>query len=74
MKKEIFLAEYDASWLNEKNAHINTDLAYIKKEELNNSSVWAIYNFQGEKIGFTGSRDTAFAIVRQNELIGSSVH
>lgn len=55
-------------------ADIFVDLAYIKKEELNNEPVWSIYNFQGEKMGYASSREMAFAVARQNEYVGNSVH
>lgn len=50
------------------------DMAYIKKEVLNNEPVWSIYNFQGEKMGYASSREMAFAVARQNEYVGNSVH
>lgn len=51
-----------------------TDKAYIKQESVNNELVWSIYNCHGEKMGYAASREVAFAIVNQNELIGLSVH
>ena len=53
---------------------LNLDTAYIKQESLNNDLVWSIYNEQGEKLGYAASREVAFAVVRQNEFIGLSVH
>lgn len=52
----------------------NPETAYIKQEQLNNDSVWAIYNEQGEKLGYASSREVAFAVVNQNEFNGLSVH
>lgn len=55
-------------------ANFEMDKAYIKQESVNNELVWSIYNCQGEKMGYAASREIAFAIVNQNELIGLSVH
>lgn len=74
MNKEIKLIVSDFSDVNETKHYVNMRCAYIKKEELNNMVVWGIYNIDGEKMGFAGSRDTALAIAKQNKLIGISVH
>ena len=52
----------------------NPETAYIKQESVNNDLVWAIYNEQGEKLGYAASREVAFAVVNQNEFTGLSVH
>lgn len=74
MSEEIKLMASDFSGMSEAKHYVNMSCAYIKKEELNNMVVWGIYNFDGEKMGFAGSRDTALAIAKQNKLVGISVH
>ena len=51
-----------------------SEKAYIKQESLNNDMVWSIYNENGEKLGYAASREVAFAIVSQNQIVGVSVH
>ncbi len=50
------------------------DKAYIKQEIINNERVWSIYNGHGEQMGYAADRQTAFALVTQNELTPMSVH
>ncbi len=52
----------------------DSEMAYIKKETINNEPVWSIYSGQGEQMGYAASREVAFAIVLQNELTAYSVH
>ncbi len=75
MNKEIQLPEAEESpYFVQTALDVESDKAYIKKEYMNNETVWSIYNYQGEKMGYAASREVAFAVVNQNELIGMSVH
>lgn len=75
MNKEFQLPETEEKVFFMQNSFdFETNKAYIKQELINDSQVWSIYNYQGEKMGYAASRDVAFAIVNQNALIGLSVH
>lgn len=75
MTKNICIGmQEEAPYLLSDIEEMDADKAYIKQESVNNELVWSIYNCQGEKMGYAASRDVAFAIVNQNELIGLSVH
>ncbi len=75
MRKEIQLPEIEESpYFKQEPISFDEDKAYIKQEYLNNETVWSIYNYQGEKMGYAASREIAFAVVNQNELVGLSVH
>ncbi len=75
MNKEIQLPDMEESpYFMQTPISFEADKAYIKQEFLNNETVWSIYNYQGEKMGYAASREIAFAVVNQNELIGLSVH
>lgn len=75
MNKEIQLPEMEETPYFMKNTFsLEEERAYIKQEMMNNEIVWAIYNYLGEKVGYAGSREVAFAVANQNELIGLSVH
>lgn len=75
MTKNICIEPFeDSQYLLMDAEEIDADKAYIKQESVNNELVWSIYNTHGEKMGYAASREVAFAIVRQNELIGLSVH
>lgn len=50
------------------------DRVYIKHEQNNNEPVWAIYSPEGEKMGETFSRETALALVQQNDLRVANVN
>lgn len=47
---------------------------YVKKENHNNESVWAIYSPDGERMAQAVSHEMAMAIIRQNDLIAAQVH
>ena len=47
---------------------------YIKYETQNNKPVWSIYSPDGEKMAEAVSRETALAIVRQNDLRATQVN
>ena len=47
---------------------------YIKCETQNNEPVWSIYSPDGEKMAEALSRETALAIVRQNDLRATQVN
>lgn len=54
---------------------VEQDLAYVKRELLGQEWVWSVYlASNGERIGFAVDQETAFALVRQNELTPMSVH
>ncbi len=75
MNKEIQLPEIDESpYFIQNPFNVEAGKAYIKQEILNDEPVWSIYNYQGEKMGYAASREIAFAVANQNELIGLSVH
>ncbi len=75
MNKNIQLPEMEESpYFKQALISIDENKAYIKQEFLNNETVWSIYNYQGEKMGYATSREIAFAVVNQSELIGLSVH
>jgi hypothetical protein len=49
-------------------------VAYVKKVETENGSAYAIHAANGEPLGLAGSREVAFAGLRQNDLEPVSVH
>ena len=51
-----------------------SDEAYIRPEIQADTTVWAIYDTNGEKIGHANSREVAFAVAFQNDLTPFNVH
>ena len=49
-------------------------VAYVKKIETEGGMAYAIHAANGEPLGLAGSRDVAFAGLRQNDLEPVSVH
>ena len=49
-------------------------VAYVKKVDAEGGAGYAIYAANGEPIGLAGSREVAFAGIRQNDLEPASVH
>ena len=49
-------------------------IAYVKKIETEGGAAYAIHAADGEPLGLAGSREVAFAGVRQNDLEPASVH
>ena len=49
-------------------------VAYVKKIETEGGTAYAIHAANGEPLGLAGSRDVAFAGLRQNDLEPISVH
>lgn len=47
---------------------------YVKKENHNNESVWAIYSPEGERMAQVFSHEMAMALIRQNDLTVAQVH
>ncbi|MDR2901589.1 MAG: DUF1150 domain-containing protein [Lactobacillales bacterium] len=47
---------------------------YIKQEEIENEKVWAIYNVAGEQVAYTATRESAVALITQNDFNAMSVH
>ena len=50
------------------------DRVYIKYEPNNNEPKWSIYSPEGEKMAETFSRETALALVHQNDLRAVTVN
>lgn len=56
-------------------AHWGVNLvAYVKKVEIEGGTAYAIHSANGEPLGLAGSRDVAFAGLKQNDLEPASVH
>lgn len=54
---------------------VEENLAYVKREMVGKEWVWSVYlASNGERIGYAVDQQTAFALVRQNELTPMSVH
>jgi hypothetical protein len=49
-------------------------VAYVKKVEIEGGTAYAIHAANGEPLGLAGTRDVAFAGLRQNDLEPASVH
>lgn len=49
-------------------------VAYVKKVDIEGGTAYAIHAANGEPLGLAGSRDVAFAGLRQNDLEPASVH
>lgn len=49
-------------------------VAYVKKVQTDTGVAYAIHAANGEPLGVAGSRDVAFAGLRQNDLEPASVH
>lgn len=52
----------------------NSELAYIKVEDIEGEHGYAIHAADGTRIGWYADRDIAFAAVRQHALDPVSVH
>ncbi len=50
------------------------DIAYIKRDVVDNTPMWSIYGAEGVRIGYAENRAVAMAIVSQNDLTAVSVH
>ncbi len=50
------------------------DIAYIKRDIVNDEPVWAIYGAEGSRMGYAAERDVALAIIAQNDMTPMSVH
>lgn len=50
------------------------DTAYIRVETIDEEILWVIYDHEGEKLGHTNSREMAFAVAYQNDLLPIDVH
>lgn len=50
------------------------DDVYIKQEMINNECVWSIYNFSGEQLAYTATKEAALLLVQQNDYHALSVH
>lgn len=51
-----------------------SDEAYIRQETEFGTTVWAIYDTNGERVGHANSREIAFAVAFQNDLNPFNVH
>lgn len=52
----------------------NDEVAFIKYDLYNGSPMWSIYHADGTKIAVTDSREFAFVMAKQNDLLPQSVH
>ena len=50
------------------------DIAYIKRDVVDNMPMWSIYGAEGVRIGYAEDRAVALAIVSQHDLTAMSVH
>ena len=50
------------------------DTAYIRAETVEEENLWVIYDHEGEKLGHANSREMAFAVAYQNDLLPMDVH
>ena len=50
------------------------DIAYIKRDVVDNTPMWSIYGAEGVRIGYAENRAVALAIVSQHDLTAMSVH
>lgn len=50
------------------------DAAYVRAECQEGENVWVIYDCLGEKLGHASSREMAFAVAYQNDLLPADVH
>ena len=50
------------------------DVAFIKQDIQDGKSVWLIYASDGTKLATTESRDYAFLVAKQNNLLPQSVN
>ena len=72
MKEKIVIKNASNSFCS---AEVGTDdRVYIKCEQRNDNPVWSIYSPEGEKMAETFSRETAIALVRQNDLRATQVN
>ena len=50
------------------------DVAFIKQDSQDGKPVWLIYASDGTKLATTESRDCAFLVAKQNNLLPQSVN
>ena len=50
------------------------DIAYIKRDIVNDEPVWAIYGAEGSRMGYASERDVTLSIIVQNYMTTMSVH
>ena len=50
------------------------DVAYLKRDIVNDEEVWAIYGAEGVRMGYAANRSVALALISQNDLKPMSVH
>ncbi len=50
------------------------DVAYLKKDIVDNEEVWSIYAAEGTRMGYAADRQVAIALISQNDLTPMSVH
>ena len=68
------LIECDLSVDNELDQWGIDDVAYLKKDIVNNEEVWSIYAAEGTRMGYAADRQVALALISQNDLTPMSVH
>ena len=52
----------------------DNDTAYIRAETIDSENLWVIYDYAGENLGHASSREMAFAVAYQNDLMPMDVH
>lgn len=52
----------------------DNDTAYIRSGTIDSENLWIIYDCAGEKLGHANSREMAFAVAYQNDLLPMDVH
>ena len=50
------------------------EVAYLKKDVVDEADVWAIYGAEGKRMGYAADRSVALALISQNDLTAMSVH
>ncbi|MBE6449593.1 MAG: DUF1150 family protein [Alphaproteobacteria bacterium] len=50
------------------------DIAYVKKDVVDNTPMWSIYGAEGVRIGYAENKAVALAIISQHDLTAMSVH
>ena len=68
------LIECDLSMDNDLNQWGIDDVAYLKKDIVDNEEVWSIYAAEGTRMGYAADRQVAMALISQNDLTPMSVH
>lgn len=68
------LIDFDASYTEDLENWGLDDVAYLKKDVVDDTDVWAIYGAEGKRMGYASDRSVALALICQNDLTAMSVH